>query len=509
MTHGLIYLIVTVSGASVLAIEILGTRILGPFYGVSLFLWSALISVTLAALSLGYAVGGRWADKGPTLSRLSLLLLAAGLWILAIPFLKRPVLLLAEPFGLRFAVLVAAGVLFFPPLTLLGMVSPYAIRLKASGIEVVGRTAGNLYAVSTIASVAAALLTGFFLIPNLGISRLTVSIGLILVGTSIIGLAGRQKAAVRIVIFFVTVSAVIGACSLLPHESSDGKKGVLSVEQSPYSEIRVVDANQMRYLLIDGLPHTIIDLETGRALCEYVNVIDIAKLYFDEPGRLLLIGLGGGSVVKHFAADGWLIDAVEIDPYVTRAAVDYFGLDPTEADVYHEDGRAYLNSCGVPYDLIILDAFGSSSIPFQLVTREAFALIAERLADNGVLAVNIESMGWHDRIVYSLAATIETSFANILALPIAEPPNTHDNLVLLASGRSLEIPEDEEPPVPIDRFTAVYDRFHAWQNRFRPDTKNALILTDERNPIDLWAEAMNVAVRKEFHEYFGNAGMDW
>jgi spermidine synthase len=509
MKNGFIYIIVTVSGASVLAIEILGTRILGPFYGVSLFLWSALISVTLAALSLGYAVGGRWADKGPTLSRLSLLLLLAGVWVLAIPWLKRPVLLLAEPFGLRFAVLTAATVLFFPPLALLGMVSPYAIRLKASGIEVVGRTAGNLYAVSTIASVAAALATGFFLIPNLGISRLTVSIGLVLVGTALIGLAGKQKPAARIIILFLTLGAVTGACTLIPSATTDGEKGVLFVGQSPYSEIRVVDANQLRYLLIDGLPHTIIDPETGRTYCEYVNVVDIAKLYFDAPGKLLLIGLGGGSVVKHYAADGWVIDAVEIDPYVTRAAYDYFGLEAEEADVFHADGRAYLSSCGVSYDLIILDAFGSSSIPFQLVTKEAFALIASRLAENGILTVNIGSTGWHDQIVYSLAATIEASFENVLALPIAEPPNTPDNLVLLASNRSLELSEDKEPPLPVDRFTAVYDRFHAWENRFRPDTQHALTLTDERNPIDLWAEAMNVTVRKNFHEYFGNSGADW
>jgi spermidine synthase len=509
MKNGIIYLIVTVSGASVLALEILGTRILGPFYGVGLFLWSALISVTLAALSLGYAVGGRWADRGPKLTRLCMLLLLAGLWVLAIPWLKRPVLLIAEPFGLRFAVLVAATILFFPPLALLGMVSPYAIRLKASGIEVVGRTAGNLYAVSTIASVVAALLTGFFLIPNMGISRLTVSIGLILVGTSLIGIAGKQKQIAGFIILIFTAAAVTGACILIPYAQSDPANGILSVEQSPYSEIRVVDVNSQRYLLIDGVGHTIVDLETGRALCEYVNVLDIAKSYFNEPGTMLLLGLGGGSVVKHYARDGWQIDAVEIDPCVTKAAYNYFELEPSEATVYHADGRAFLNSCDRLYDLIIMDAFGSSSIPFQLVTREAFALIASKLTSAGVLAVNMESIGWHDKIVYSLAASIELSFDHVLALPIAEPPNSLDNLILLASNRSLELTEEKEPPVPIDRKTANYDRFHAWENRFRPDTQDALILTDEHNPIDLWAEAINVQARSEFHDYFKNSGVDW
>ena len=144
-----LHIIVFISGAAVLAIEILGTRILGPFYGVSLFLWSALITVTLIALSIGYWVGGRWADRGARLSRLGVLLAAAGAWLLMIPWIRTPLLAVAEPFGLRLAVLVAAFVLFAPPLTLLGMVSPFAIRLKAESVERVGRTAGDLFAIST------------------------------------------------------------------------------------------------------------------------------------------------------------------------------------------------------------------------------------------------------------------------------------------------------------------------------------------------------------------------
>ena len=134
MINFFIYLAVVVSGASVLAIELLGTRIIAPFYGASLYLWSALISITLAALSVGYAIGGRWADRGPKLSRFSLVIGLAGLWIAIIPFLRMPVLAISEAAGLRAAVLITATILFFPPLALLGMVSPYAIRLKAPSL---------------------------------------------------------------------------------------------------------------------------------------------------------------------------------------------------------------------------------------------------------------------------------------------------------------------------------------------------------------------------------------
>ncbi|HWO57967.1 MAG TPA: fused MFS/spermidine synthase, partial [bacterium] len=197
MLTAYIYTAVIIGGAAVLALELLGTRVLAPFYGASLYLWSALIAVTLAALSVGYALGGRWADRGPRLGRFAILFGLAGLWTLLIPLLRDPVLLLTEPFGLRVAVLVTAALLFFPPLALLGMVSPYAIRLKAAQLEEVGRTAGYLYSVSTAASVAAALAIGFFLIPNLGVTRLVAATGLLLLATALWGsmLARRLRSA--------------------------------------------------------------------------------------------------------------------------------------------------------------------------------------------------------------------------------------------------------------------------------------------------------------------------
>ncbi len=189
MKHKYLYCAISVSGASVLAIEILGTRIIGPYYGVNLFLWSALISVTLAALSIGYVIGGKWADRKPAFSRFAWILIAAGIWIALVPLMKGSIAAAARPAGPRAALLIASFVLFFPPLAVLGMVSPYALRLRARTIGDVGRSAGDLYAISTLASVAAALLTGFLLIPSFGVSGLTAAIGIVLAATGIVGLA--------------------------------------------------------------------------------------------------------------------------------------------------------------------------------------------------------------------------------------------------------------------------------------------------------------------------------
>lgn len=509
MKNGYVYFAVVVSGASVLGIEILGTRLIGPFYGVSLYLWSALIGVTLAALSVGYAVGGRWADRGPRLDRLSLLLGLAGVWIAVIPWLRHPALAITEALGLRAAVLITATILFFPPLTLLGMVSPYAIRLKVSSVDVVGRTAGNLYAISTVASVAAAIVTGFFLIPNLGVLRLTFFIGALLVVTSIIGLGLQRRGAPGIAAIIAMVVVMGVAVRYAPAQAPDPGDGLLAVQQSPYAELRVIERDGLRFMVIDGGTHTIVDPATWHSRFPYVHVLGVVRRFFDAPGKMLLVGLGGGSTAKSFAGAGWSVDAVEIDPKVVRLARTYFGLEPSEATIHTMDGRRFLITHEDAYNVIVMDAFGSSSIPFHLVTKQVFGLIHSRLSENGIFAMNIEAVGWHDVLVQSLAATLETQFTNVVVLPMAEPPNTLGNIVILAADRSLELKPAYEPGIPESRMSAEYHEFHAWNNRFVPETASAVVLTDDLNPVDIWSERINRVARKGLHEYFGSDGLSW
>jgi len=503
--------IVFICGAAVLAIEILGTRILGPFYGVSLFLWSALITVTLIALSAGYAIGGRWADKQPKFSRLYLIITGAGVWMLLIPWLTRPVLAVAEPFGLRFAVLVAAFILFVPPLTLLGMVSPYAIRVRAVSLNVVGRTAGDLYAISTVGSVISALLTGFVFIPNFGVARLTLAIGAMLLILTFVGFLFHLKSKLMSFISVLAIGAAALAFAKVPGQHADFEKGLIAVRHSPYGELRVVDTENGRHFVIDGGIHTIVELETYQSVFPYVDVLDIGKIFFEKRGRLLLIGLGGGSVAKNYALAGWTVDAVEIDPVVVDMAYEYFGLDSSEARVFIMDGRKFLNEKEDRYDLIIVDAFGSSSIPFHLVTKGAFGLMASRLKSDGVLAVNVEALGWNHILVRSLAATLKPCFRNVLALPTYQPPEEIGNIILFASHGELKLHQLIERGIRDlnYRLTPAFHQNRAWDNRFVPDTRQAPVLTDDLNPVDLWAESVNLAARKGLHRYFDRVGVSW
>ncbi|UCF21509.1 MAG: fused MFS/spermidine synthase [Gemmatimonadota bacterium] len=510
MKNWYLYALVFISGAAVLAVEILGTRILGPFYGVSLFLWSALITVTLAALSVGYAIGGRWADRGPRLARLCYLLAVAGIWLLFIPIVRRPVLFIAEPFGLRFAVLLATFILFAPPLTLLGMVSPYAIRLKALDLSEVGRTAGDLYAISTIGSVLAALATGFVLIPSVGVNRLTFLIGAVLIVTAVLGLLkdrAWKTAAAAVLVLLVAVPVALANSA---GERADPESGLLAVEQSPYAEIRVLDIDGVRHLLIDGGIHTLVNRLTWTSYFPYVAVTELAREYFERPGRMLLLGLGGGTIAKNYSRAGWAVDAVEIDPVVVDLAREYFGFTASDANVYEIDGREFLIRSNEIYDVIIVDAFGSSSIPFHLITRESFGLVADHLQADGVLMVNVESLGWEDRTIKSVTATLLEHFSHVLALPTTAVPDEFGNVIVLASNRVLEVPADLQD-MTRTRGHWLNNNYlrRAWDKRFIPDPRQGFVLTDDLNPIDVWSEEVNFVARKDLHDYFGANGRSW
>jgi spermidine synthase len=239
-----------------------------------------------------------------------------------------------------------------------------------------------------------------------------------------------------------------------------------------------------------------------------VPATDVAKLFFDDPGSALVLGLGGGSIARSWAADGWDVDAVEIDPAIVKIAREFFGLEEGDCRVHLEDARRFLKRSERRWDVIVVDVYGSSSIPFHLATREAFREMTERLEAGGVLAMNVITVGWHDPIVAQLAASLPEELEHVLALPTAEPPDEAGNVVLVASARPLEFDEDEKLERPfrvLDRPLLhwwVVQENHAWDNRFVPETAGVAAVTDDRNPLDLYGEAINREVRGRLREYF-------
>lgn len=174
------YFTIFTTGAVILIVEILGTRTLAPFYGSTIFVWSSLITATLAFLGLGYWYGGKLADRRPERGLLYWIIFIAGTSILLIPKYDGWVLIQTDRLGLRYGPLVAAFVIFGPSLFLLGTVSPFAVRIHAPTLKRLGATAGTLYAISTLGSLVGGLLAGFYLVPNFQVSFIINTLSLIL-----------------------------------------------------------------------------------------------------------------------------------------------------------------------------------------------------------------------------------------------------------------------------------------------------------------------------------------
>jgi spermidine synthase len=482
----LAYLLAFLSGACILALEILGARVIGPYYGMTIYLWSALITVTLSALAIGYFLGGRMADRDPALKRLSSPMALAGFWVLSTGWIKGPILGLTVNLGLRYSVLAAAVILFALPLVALGTVGPFLVRAQSNDLKRVGRTTGNLYAVSTLGGVAGALLAGYYLMPVLGLQMLMIAVGVLLLGlAALLWLVGMGWSAGWSALAIMPVAVLAGW--LWPGTGfTHNMNGSIHRETSPYADIQVTEHDNIRRLYLDGQIQNTLDKRDGQSYSPHVLVMEVGAALYADPGSLLLIGLGAGSLPRRYSALGWRVEAVELDPVVIRAAYAHFGLDTSHASVFKADGRQYLRLTGETFDLIVFDAFCSGLLPSHLLTLEAVSLARDRLNSGGVIMYHVPVMGRSDKLLLSLAATVRERFEHVVALPIADASARPASMLLLASDRELVLAR----PDLAGAFSSL-----VWSRRFQPD-RGWDVATDDKNDIDLHSERLNRAIRE-------------
>ncbi len=497
--QGFLFFTVLCTGAGILMLEVLGARIAGPFFGVSLYIWTALISVTLVSLSVGYWLGGRLCDHAPNPNLMYALILAGGLLVALIAGVDEAVLgfsyrAFSGVWRLRLGVLLGSLILFGPPLTLLGMVSPFALKLAITDLQTAGRTAGRLYAISTIGSVAGAIATGYFLIPGLGIAKtLFVITGLILL-PAVTWFAGAR----RFLILGATAAVLLGAfClpALRLGAKDDPRVKLLLKRDGLYGQIKVMDHQEENYvkrgLYLDGTCQTLLNLESDEPLSKYIGLMGYFLRFYPAHGtKLLQIGLGGGAIVKSLVDIGYEVDAVEIDPAVVEIAVEYFGLDSKSCRIINEDGRAYVRTTGRRYDVILIDAYGGGSIPFHLFSREAFAEIRSVLNPGGILGINIISYqsGPKSILSTSLFRTVSTIFPQGRAYLVETTDSAEDlnNILMFFSDTPFRDPDT----------TGFTGREKLYWERLNPrlwpmDPREGIVVTDNNNPVDRWSSALN------------------
>lgn len=419
-------LVAFLSGAVLMALEIVGSRVLAPNFGGSIFVWGSLIGVFLAALSAGYYLGGRLADRAPRARVLGLFLAVSGIFVLALPGYGSGISdsIAMRDFGPRANPLLACLALFFIPGVLMGVTSPYVIRLTARSVVEVGSTAGVVYAVSTLGSIAGTLGSAFYLIPAYGTKMILYQLGLTLIATAVVALLAGASAIRRQIA--PAAVAVVALVALGLAQPAFAAERILLERDSPYHRLFVADEGQYRYLRADNVWHTRMNMKDphGRGL-PYTDYVDLAFLFNPSIRSALVIGLGGGTIPKRFVRDypQVKVDTVEIDGDVIRIAAKYFDVHPgPRLRIYESDGRIFLRRTKAKYDFIFLDAYYADTVPFFLTTKEFFQIVRAHLRPGGIFANNVlgQASGPRSKFLRSVYRTMKETFPQVYGFKVVE-----------------------------------------------------------------------------------------
>ena len=418
--------------------EICASRLLAPFFGSSTIVWANIIGLILVYLSLGYWLGGKLADKRPQPSLLGQIILLASICIAILPFASKPFLSLAlhafssVSTGAVVASFFATLILFALPVTLLGMVSPFAIRIGINDVQTAGTISGRLYALSTVGSILGTFIPALMTIPLIGTQRTMLSAAILLSLCAFL-LLGRRS---------LIATAAMLLMLLIPPSAIKEQPGLLVETESAYQYIDVLQqpGGERDLELNEGVAfHSIWHPDTVLTHGAW-DMFLVAPQLVDHPVRhVLIIGNAGGTVAREYARyyPDAQIDGVEIDPAVTAIGHQYFGLgDNPRLTVFDADGRAFLALTPNTYDVIIVDAYRQPYIPFYLATTEFFQLCREHLSAGGVLALNAERIPNDPE----LPQTIESTVAAVMPDAWSWPALKFNELIVAVNENSRSTP---------------------------------------------------------------------
>ena len=481
---------VFLSGLVTLAVELSAFRLFAPVFGESNLISAVVIGLILLYLAVGYTLGGRWADRSPDPITFYRLIAWGAFLVGLIPFIAQPLLSLARDSLQNLAdlnvalVVLAFGVtivLFAAPVTLLGCVSPFAIRLSLRNVEQAGHVAGRLYAVSTLGSFIGSFLPELVLLDLFGTRGTFVVLSLSLLAMALLFLGRRSLS-------LVWMPIVLIALQVLFHPSFSALQGTIYQGESGYNYIQVVERSGTRYLLLNegqGI-HSVYNpnvLQTN-GTWDYFTIAP----FFNAPPytiqrvkRLAVIGLAAGTIPRLYSEiyGPITIDGVEIDPKIVQVGRAYFDMTQPNLNVIVGDGRAALANSPYQYDVVAIDAFRVPYIPWHLTTREYLQEIRRHLTPDGVLAINVGRTRTDYQMVDALAKTAAQVFPSVYVIDVpgalnsivyaTQRPTSLDNL-----RRNLD-----NMPHPLLRNTA-----QRALTKVRSPDPDALVFTDDRAPVE-------------------------
>jgi spermidine synthase len=492
-----LYLTSCVTGAAVMIVEILGAKMLAPFFGTSHFVWTAQIAVTLASLALGYYAGGRLADRSARPGPLYAAIMAAAIALVATIALREALAYALISLPLSLASLLAAICLFFVPLFLLAMTGPFVARSAARSLSGIGAVVGRVSSISTIGSFIGTGAIGYLLIPLLPNSTTMFGTAgaLALLSAAYFLAWGRARRAIAAVSICALAGAGLGALGLSGEARGTAAWAELYRRNSAFGLIQVLQdrGSPRRYFLTDYLTQNVYDSSSRSSAVMFTYMLEgLARAYAPRLDDALCIGMGVGIVPRELAASGSRVDVVEINPAVVEAARDYFDLDTSALEIIAGDGRWYLNETGKKYDAVILDAFSGDGSPSHLMSVEAFRAVRRVLKPEGILVINtfVDFSSPTDFMGASLYKTLSAVFPSVVAHGARDA-----NTLFVASTRS-PLSMLREPRLSGVHPDALAEVRAAFEGLWRPDPLSGIVLTDDYNPVDFREAAKREELRR-------------
>ncbi|MFQ6102285.1 MAG: spermidine synthase [Anaerolineae bacterium] len=496
-TH--LYVTAFAGGLVSLAVELAASSLLRPHFGTANLVWAAIIGLILFYLTAGYFLGGRWADHSPHAATLYQIAAWAAFLIGLVPFAAYPVLSLATPAFDHFDAWLLVGsfatvlILFSAPVTLLGCISPFVIRLVVEDVASAGQAAGRVYAISTAGSFLGAFLPDLLLVPTIGTRNTFILLSLLLLTIALVGLA---RSFPRRLLLYLWMPAVIILLSLLLRgQPVKAAENAIYETESAYNYIQVVEEEGCRHLLLNEgqgthsiyCPH---QLRTSGPW-DYFLVAP----YFNPPPytpdrvkSVALIGLAAGTMARQYTAVyGPLpIDGVEIDPEIVRVGREYFAMGEPNLDIVVADGRYYLAHSDRRYTVVGVDAYRLPYIPPHLTTVEFFRQVHDHLTADGVVAINVGRAAGDYRLVEAMLATLLQVFPSA---HVIEVPNSF-NAVVVATVQPSE-PGNLLLNLPnLEGNEFLYPTALNAVANLHPTELGTVIFTDDRTAIELMTDSL-------------------
>ncbi len=480
-----VYVLAFFSGMCIMAVELSASRLMAPFFGTSTFVWTNIIGVIMIALSIGYMAGGKLADSRPRLDILLKLLVLASLLLFLIPFvapsLAGAIVSTMKGFNSSFSYiffgsLATIALLFSLPVVIMGMTSPFLIRLIARDDHIGGST-GRIFGISTIGSIVGTFLPVLIFIPTFGTGKTILFFAACQFLVSIAGFAAWK---------YSFVSAAVIIPFLVPVPPPREARGEIYNTESAYEYIEVRDHDRYRYLVYnDGVGPQSAVSKDGILTGLYFDYFSLLPyLSTNQAGSALLIGLGGGTIADqlHYFHPAIRVTAVEIDPKTIQIARKYFHLTPA-ARVYNMDGRIFESLAGnKKYDTVIIDAYTRQLyVPFYLTTVEFFDQVKRTLADGGMVAMNVAAFNGNSQLLNSITNTLHIDFAHVYVMRV---PDSFNDIVV-ASDRSIDfsslVRSVGTKLQEIGAYMLGNVREAAYDNRYPA-------LTDDKAPVELMVD---------------------